>query len=112
LRCFWLFRVFDDPGFPTSVNVRKVAAPLQGWVHTIALQLPNLSNLYGLIAVEDSTGRCAISAVRFTTTFLRRSMSDFLLGEGASLRTDLLSGLTVALALVPEAVAFAFVAGV
>ena len=39
-------------------------------------------------------------------------MSDFLLGEGASLRTDLLSGLTVALALVPEAVAFAFVAGV
>ena len=39
-------------------------------------------------------------------------MSDFLLGEGASLKNDLLSGLTVALALVPEAVAFAFVAGV
>ena len=30
----------------------------------------------------------------------------------AQIRTDLLSGLTVALALVPEAVAFAFVAGV
>ncbi|NCF75729.1 MAG: STAS domain-containing protein [Proteobacteria bacterium] len=39
-------------------------------------------------------------------------MPDFLLGEGASLKNDLLSGLTVALALVPEAVAFAFVAGV
>ena len=39
-------------------------------------------------------------------------MSDFLVGEGASLKNDLLSGLTVALALVPEAVAFAFVAGV
>ncbi|MFI3245952.1 MAG: SulP family inorganic anion transporter, partial [Ferrimonas sp.] len=30
----------------------------------------------------------------------------------ASIKADLLSGLTVALALVPEAVAFAFVAGV
>ncbi|GAB4544424.1 MAG: SulP family inorganic anion transporter [Phycisphaerales bacterium] len=33
-------------------------------------------------------------------------------GQGGSVRADVLSGLTVALALVPEAVAFAFVAGV
>jgi hypothetical protein len=33
-------------------------------------------------------------------------MSDFLLGEVASLKNDPLSDLTVALALVPEAVAF------
>ncbi|MEK9565963.1 MAG: SulP family inorganic anion transporter, partial [Flavobacteriaceae bacterium] len=31
---------------------------------------------------------------------------------GGSVKNDLLSGITVALALVPEAVAFAFVAGV
>ena len=33
-------------------------------------------------------------------------------GNAASVKNDVLSGLTVALALVPEAVAFAFVAGV
>src|SRR5210317_1154766 len=32
--------------------------------------------------------------------------------QAGSIKTDLLSGLTVALALVPEAIAFAFVAGV
>ena len=40
---------------------------------------------------------------------------NFMNDEGLSIsrvRTELLSGLTVALALVPEAVAFAFVAGV
>ena len=51
------------------------------------------------------------------STFANMSMPDFNLmnDEGFSLsrlRTELLSGLTVALALVPEAVAFAFVAGV
>ena len=47
----------------------------------------------------------------------RISISDFNLGEGPRLtpsriKTEVLSGLTVSLALVPEAVAFAFVAGV
>lgn len=39
-------------------------------------------------------------------------MFDLTINPQAKLRTDVLSGLTVALALVPEAVAFAFVAGV
>ena len=39
-------------------------------------------------------------------------MFGFLVRKSASFKADLLSGLTVALALVPEAVAFAFVAGV
>ncbi|MDX2470687.1 MAG: SulP family inorganic anion transporter [SAR324 cluster bacterium] len=39
-------------------------------------------------------------------------MFELILHRSASLKNDLLSGLTVALALVPEAVAFAFVAGV
>ncbi len=39
-------------------------------------------------------------------------MFDFLVRKSASSKDDLLSGLTVALALVPEAVAFSFVAGV
>ena len=39
-------------------------------------------------------------------------MIDLLPSRSASVRNDILSGLTVALALVPEAVAFAFVAGV
>ncbi|MDH5561398.1 MAG: SulP family inorganic anion transporter [Deltaproteobacteria bacterium] len=39
-------------------------------------------------------------------------MFDLILHKSASLKNDLLSGLTVALALVPEAVAFSFVAGV
>ncbi|PLX94599.1 MAG: sodium-independent anion transporter [Desulfuromonas sp.] len=39
-------------------------------------------------------------------------MFDFIVRKSASSKADLLSGLTVALALVPEAVAFAFVAGV
>ncbi|MGH1461553.1 MAG: SulP family inorganic anion transporter, partial [Neptuniibacter sp.] len=39
-------------------------------------------------------------------------MFDLLVSRTQSLKADLLSGLTVALALVPEAVAFAFVAGV
>jgi SulP family sulfate permease len=39
-------------------------------------------------------------------------MFDFLVRKSASSKNDILSGLTVALALVPEAVAFSFVAGV
>jgi SulP family sulfate permease len=39
-------------------------------------------------------------------------MFDFIVRKGVSAKADLLSGLTVALALVPEAVAFSFVAGV
>jgi SulP family sulfate permease len=39
-------------------------------------------------------------------------MFDLTSKSPSSLRSDLLSGLTVALALVPEAIAFAFVAGV
>ena len=39
-------------------------------------------------------------------------MFEFRINQVVSLKNDLLSGLTVALALVPEAVAFAFVAGV
>ena len=39
-------------------------------------------------------------------------MFEFHFSKVASFKNDLLSGLTVALALVPEAVAFAFVAGV
>ncbi len=39
-------------------------------------------------------------------------MFEFLVRKSASCKNDILSGLTVALALVPEAVAFAFVAGV
>ena len=39
-------------------------------------------------------------------------MTEFIRRRGANVKNDILSGLTVALALVPEAVAFAFVAGV
>ena len=39
-------------------------------------------------------------------------MKDFILKRSANIKNDIFSGLTVALALVPEAVAFAFVAGV
>ena len=39
-------------------------------------------------------------------------MFDMQLNRADSIKNDVLSGLTVALALVPEAVAFAFVAGV
>ena len=39
-------------------------------------------------------------------------MFEFLVRKSTTCKDDLLSGLTVALALVPEAVAFAFVAGV
>ena len=39
-------------------------------------------------------------------------MVQFIRERAASIKNDVLSGLTVALALVPEAVAFAFVAGV
>ena len=39
-------------------------------------------------------------------------MTEFIVQRAASVKNDILSGLTVALALVPEAVAFAFVAGV
>ena len=39
-------------------------------------------------------------------------MFEFRINQVMSLKNDLFSGLTVALALVPEAVAFAFVAGV
>lgn len=41
-----------------------------------------------------------------------RSMSNFLKGYSDNLKDDSLSGLTVALALVPEAIAFSFIAGV
>lgn len=44
--------------------------------------------------------------------FLSASADGFGVSSSAQLRIDLLAGLTVALALVPEAVAFAFVAGV
>ena len=39
-------------------------------------------------------------------------MTEFIRKRTANVKNDILSGLTVALALVPEAVAFAFVAGV
>ena len=39
-------------------------------------------------------------------------MTEFIRKRAANAKNDILSGLTVALALVPEAVAFAFVAGV
>lgn len=44
--------------------------------------------------------------------FYKQYMVDFLKKKAKNSKNDLLSGLTVALALVPEAVAFAFVAGV
>ena len=44
--------------------------------------------------------------------FLGQSAYGFAVTSATQLRIDILSGLTVALALVPEAVAFAFVAGV
>ncbi len=44
--------------------------------------------------------------------FLAAGAEGFSVPSSAQLRTDILSGLTVALALVPEAVAFSFVAGV
>lgn len=43
---------------------------------------------------------------------MRQSINNFLLPQGGIFRVDFLSGLTVALALVPEAVAFSLVAGV
>ena len=41
-----------------------------------------------------------------------KSKLNFITSEHGTIKADLLSGLTVALALVPEAVAFAFVAGI
>lgn len=43
---------------------------------------------------------------------MRQSINNFLLPHGGIFRVDFLSGLTVALALVPEAVAFSLVAGI
>ncbi len=47
-----------------------------------------------------------------TTKFLQYFMLHFFRQRTGSFKSDILSGLTVALALVPEAIAFAFVAGV
>ena len=52
----------------------------------------------------------AAFAERFAVAGRRKTLEDFL--SPSSIKTELLAGLTVALALVPEAVAFAFVAGV
>ena len=52
----------------------------------------------------------AAFAERFTISGRQRTIENFL--SVSSVKTEILSGLTVALALVPEAVAFAFVAGV
>lgn len=48
----------------------------------------------------------------FAAFLTREFMIDFIRRKSANAKDDILSGLTVALALVPEAVAFAFVAGV
>ena len=47
----------------------------------------------------------------FLPLVLKIGMTEFIVKKAASVKDDILSGLTVALALVPEAVAFAFVAG-
>jgi len=55
-----------------------------------------------------------INSVTFAASFKKNPLKPFQLidkSTGGSIKNDILSGLTVALALVPEAVAFAFVAG-
>ena len=54
----------------------------------------------------------AISPIPNTSNSELLSMLNFFRQQSGSIKNDLLSGLTVALALVPEAIAFAFVAGV
>ena len=56
-----------------------------------------------------------IKSVTFDSSFKKNPLKPFQLidkSTGGSIKNDILSGLTVALALVPEAVAFAFVAGI
>ena len=56
-----------------------------------------------------------INSVTFAASFKKNPLKPFQLidkSTGGSIKNDILSGLTVALALVPEAVAFAFVAGI
>ncbi len=56
-----------------------------------------------------------IKSVTFDASFKKNPLKPFQLidkSTGGSIKNDILSGLTVALALVPEAVAFAFVAGI
>jgi SulP family sulfate permease len=56
-----------------------------------------------------------IKSVTFAASFKKNPLKPFQLidkSTGGSIKNDILSGLTVALALVPEAVAFAFVAGI
>lgn len=60
---------------------------------------------------------CHLLLLQFLTVFLQllkkqTIMTEFIRKRTANAKNDILSGLTVALALVPEAVAFAFVAGV
>ncbi|WP_370321484.1 SulP family inorganic anion transporter [Oricola sp.] len=56
--------------------------------------------------------RATLAALAGRIPFAGRERSAFALLNPMTIKTELLSGLTVALALVPEAVAFAFVAGV
>lgn len=56
-----------------------------------------------------------INSVTFAASFKKNPLKPFQLidkSTGGSIKNDILSGLTVALALVPEAVTFAFVAGI
>ena len=60
-------------------------------------------------------GKDLINSVTFAASFKKNPLKPFQLidkSTGGSIKNDILSGLTVALALVPEAVAFAFVAGI
>lgn len=56
--------------------------------------------------------RLILSGVSFAPFCKLFRMKEFILKRTANVKNDILSGLTVSLALVPEAVAFAFVAGV
>ena len=67
----------------------------------------NFLIFYVLIAFKATSKDCREPLLSY-----ENYMIDLLPSRSASARNDILSGLTVALALVPEAVAFAFVAGV
>ena len=103
----------------TDARSRAKAINLIGDAASIGTltDLPNhLSVLQEISAfvADDCLPDCHLvgSAVRTADRPLGINMLNFFRQQSGSVKNDVLSGLTVALALVPEAIAFAFVAGV
>src|SRR5699024_7967655 len=76
-------------------------------------RMPTFARLYGSASMKlDSTfcQRCPMSAA--TVTPVQRQSVSLAVRRPAWLRTEILAGLVVALALIPEAIAFALIADV